>query len=335
MQLINFISERLKNFFSGDGTVSRPEDADTDSFHSKEKVIAFSIAFFIALSLWFIVNLSRDFNITVQVPVLLTNLSDDVTLSSDIPEKASVSLTGEGWKLISVYTNPPRVLVNAEISDVNLAEQIRNQVGAFSDLNIVRVEPSRLTIETERKATTRVPIRSLVNITVRDQFGLLREPVLLPDSVTVTGAESAIQDITEWFTEETELRGISGNIQETVPVARIPGLIVKPETVMLNLEVTEFTEAEIRVPIRTRNLPTDSAVSFNPSTITVRFDVPIHQYSEVQGTRPFAAYVDFSVIEEDDSGRVTPQIEILETDYNLRLRSFQPQRVSYFRIIPD
>ena len=334
MRLFNFISERFKYFFSG-GPAPKPEEADTDSFQNKEKITAFSIAFFIALCLWFIVNLSRDFNITIQVPVLLTNLSEDVTLSSDVPETASVSLTGEGWKLISVYSNPPRVLVNAEVNDVNLAEQVRNQIGVFSDLNVVRVEPSRIMIETERKETKRVPIRNLVNITIRDQFGLLREPQIIPDSVTITGAESMIRELEEWYTEERDLREISGNVQREIRVAQATGISVEPQNVMLNLEVSEFTEAEIRVPIRTRNLPVDSAVSYNPSTITVRFDVPIHQYTEVQGTRPFAAYVDYSVIEEDDSGRVTPDIDILETDYILRLRSFQPQRVSYFRIVPD
>jgi len=334
MQFINFISERFKHFFSGEPS-PRPEEADTDSFQNKEKITAFSIAFFIALCLWFIVNLSRDFNITIQVPVILTNLSEDVTLSNEVPETAAVSLTGEGWKLISVYSNPPRLMVNAEASDINLAEQVRSQVNAFSDLNIVRVEPARLTIETERKARKRVPIRNLVNISVRDQFGLLREPAIIPDSVTITGAESTIRDLTEWYTEETELRNINSNIEQSVRIAQVSGMSVEPQTVMLTLEVTEFTEAEIRVPIRTRNLPNDSAVSYNPSTITVRFDVPIHQYSEVQGTRPFAAYVDYEFIEEDDSGRVTPDIEILETDYILRLRSFQPQRVSYFRIVAD
>ncbi|TVQ04053.1 MAG: hypothetical protein EA359_07745 [Balneolaceae bacterium] len=334
MQFINFISERFKHFFSG-GPSPRPEEADTDSFQNKEKITAFSIAFFIALCLWFIVNLNRDFNITIQVPVILTNLSEDVTLSNEVPETAAVSLTGEGWKLISVYSNPPRLMVNAEVSDINLAEQVRSQISAFSDLNIVRVEPARLTIETERKATKRVPIRNLVNISVRDQFGLLREPAIIPDSVTITGAESTIRDLTEWYTEETELRNINSNVEQSVRVAQVSGMSVEPQTVMLTLEVTEFTEAEIRVPIRTRNLPNDSAVSYNPSTITVRFDVPIHQYSEVQGTRPFAAYVDYEFIEEDDSGRVTPDIEILETDYILRLRSFQPQRVSYFRIVAD
>lgn len=334
MQFINFISERLKNFFSG-GPLPRPEEGDTESFHNKEKITAFGIAFFIALCLWFIVNLNRDFNVTIQVPLLLTNLSEDLTLSSDVPATASVSLTGEGWKLISVYSNPPRVLVNAELNQVNLTDHVRNQVGAFSDLNVVRVEPSQLTIETDRKAQKRVPLQSLVNIRVREQFGLLRDPILIPDSVTVTGAETVIRDLTEWYTEETELQNISGNVERTIRVAQAPGLMIEPQTVTLNIEVTEFTEAEIRVPIRTRNLPNDSAVSFNPSTITVRFDVPIHQFSEVQGTRPFAAYVDYSVIEEDESGRVTPEIEILETDYLLRLRSFQPQRISYFRIVNE
>lgn len=335
MQFINFISERIKTFFSGNGP-GRPEETDPDSFQSREKIVAFSIAFFIALCLWFIVNLNRDFNITIQVPVQLTNLPDDLTLRSEMPENATVSLTGEGWKLISVYSNPPRVLVNAESEEVNLAEQIRSQVGAFSDLNVVQVNPNRLVIETDRKASKTVPLVNMTNISLRDRYGLLEEPAVRPDSVTIIGAESRIAEINEWHTEEIDIRDVNQSVEREIRIARgNDGIIVTPETAVVRLHVAEFTEAEVRVPIRTRNLPSGSAVSYNPSSITVRFDVPIAQYSEIQGVRAFSAYVDYSVIENDDSGRITPEIEIEETGYVVRLRSFQPPRVSYFRVIPE
>lgn len=335
MKFLRFISERFKNFFSGNG-FARTEETDSGTFQSREKVIAFTIATIIALSLWFIVNLSRDFNITIQVPLQLTNLPSELTISNEVPSAASVNISGEGWKLITVYSNPPRVLINAEAQQINLTEQIRNQVSAFSDLNVLQVEPAQLVIETERKATKRVPLVSRVNVNLRDQFGFISDPVITPDSVTLTGPESALAEISEWETDEVEMSGLNRSIETDVRIQDgSQGVSVSPVTAKVSLEIAEFTEAEMRVPIRTRNLPSGRAVTYNPSTITVRFDVPLDQYSRVEGTRPFQAFVDYDDIEGDDSGRVTPRVEVAETDFIVRLRSFQPPRVSYFRVVQD
>lgn len=334
MKFLNFISERIQSFFSRYSS-SVTDTADSSHFEKREKVIAFSVALFFALCLWFIVNLSRDFNITVEVPIDLSNLPSDVTVSSDIPETASVALTGEGWNLIPVYTNPPRVLINAESDDVNLTEQLRNQVGVFSNLNILQVRPSQLTIERERKVSKKIPVRNRTRFELADQYGLLSDPVISPDSVTVIGAESVLDEIEYWDTAETEITNINDSINRVVQLESMSGVTLEPSTVILSMDVAEFTESEIRVPIRTRNLPSGRAVSYNPSSITVRYDVPLDQFSEVQGVRLFNAYVDYSLIEEDDLGTIAPDVEIVENNYNVRLRSFQPPRVSYFRIVPE
>ena len=334
MKFFNFISERTRAFFSWD-SASNSDATDSSHFENREKIIAFSVALFFGLCLWFIVNLSRDFNVTIQVPIVLSNLPSDVTISSEIPETASVVLTGEGWSLISVYTNPPRVLVNAESDEVNLAEQLRSQVGAFSDLNIVQVRPTQLFILKERRVSRNLPIRNRTTIRFTDQFGQLSDPVISPDSVTVTGAESILDELEYWDTADTELTNINQSIDRAIQLQSMTGVSLEPSTVNLSMEVAEFTEAEIRVPIRTRNLPSGRAVSYNPSSILVRYDVPIHQFSEVQGVRLFNAFVDYSLIEEDDLGTISPDVEIVENDFNVRIRSFQPPRVSYFRIVPE
>lgn len=335
MNFLRFISIRFKNFFSGN-SIARTEETDSGTFARREKAIAFSIAIIIALSLWFIVNLSRDFNITVQVPIQLTNLPDDITISNEVPSFASVSVTGEGWKLIPVYSNPPRLLVNAESEQVNLSEQMRNQVGAFSDLAVLQVQPSQFTIETEPKVNKKVPLVSRVQVSLREQFGFISQPVLTPDSVTITGPESQLAEISEWETEEVELSSLRSSLETQVNVREgSRGISVTPLSANVRLEVAEFTEAEMRIPIRTRNLPSGRAVTYNPSSITVRFDVPLHQYSSIEGTRPFQAFVDYNLIEDDDSGRVSPEVEVADTDYIVRLRSFQPPRVSYFRVVQE
>lgn len=334
MGFFDFISDRFRDFFSS-GSKSKTDDPDMYA-ENREKIVAFGIALFISLCLWFIVNLSRDFNVTLQVPIQIANVPNDQIVSSEVPETATVNLSGEGWNIISVYNNPPRVLLTVQDGTVNLADQMRNQISAFSDLNIIQVQPTQLTVETERKATKVVPVANNVRLNMQEQFGLMSQPEITPDSITISGAESKLETISQWQTAEIVIDNVNSNIEQTVELQTPPaGLSLSPEVVNFEAQVTEFTEAEIRVPIRTRNLPAGMAVTYNPSSVLVRFDVPLEQYSEIQGARPFRAYVDYTVIEQDSSGRVAPEIEVVETDYFIRLRSFQPPRVAYFRIVPE
>lgn len=335
MNFFSSISDWLKGLFS-DASSSGADGSDDYHAENREKIIAFSIAFFMSACLWFIVNLSRDFNVTIQVPIQVASVSDDEVISSDVPETASVNVSGEGWNIISVYNNPPRVLVTAQSQQINLSEQMRNQIGAFSDLNIIQVQPSQINVQTEQKVTKRVPIVSNVQMNMRGQFGLLHEPEITPDSVTISGTASAVESVTEWPTAEVQMDDVNSDIQRNVELQQPETrLSLELESVNFQAQIAEFTEAEVRVPIRTRNLPAGRAVTYNPSSITVLFDVPIDQYSEIENLRPFRAYVDYSVIEEDESGRIVPEIETTETDFNIRLRSFQPPRVSYFLIVPE
>lgn len=336
MEFMAFISKRIKQFFSG-SEEEKSNETDSPAFEKKEKATAFGIAFLIALGLWFVVNLNRDFNVTLELPVQISTVADDQIISSDVPDTVFVSVTGEGWNLISIYNNPPRVLLNSQGGEViNVADQIRNQTSALNEMNILQVEPSVVSIETEPKDEKQVPLINRITINPREQYGVVGDPVLTPDSVQVTGARSVLENINEWTTKELSLNDINNDIKRDVPLSDAEnGLIVSPSSAMLTAEIAEFTEAEVRVPIRTRNLPSGEAVTFNPSFVTVLFDVPIEQYSTVEGTRPFIAYVDYSVLQEDDTGRISPRIEVQEVEYNLRLRTFQPPRVSYFMVVSE
>lgn len=336
MEYLKKITARITDFFLGQ-TGRGSNETDSTHFERREKFTAFGIALVIAISLWFIVNLNRDFNVTLQIPIELTNIPDDRIVSSSVPENARVNVTGEGWNLVTLYNNPPKILLNADDDQsINISEQIRNQIGAFNDINILQVNPGNLTVETEERATKKVPVENQVNINLRDQYGLLNEPVVIPDSVTITGAQSVIEEITSWPTQQIHLSNINRSIQRTVPL--VPGdapTQIIPTEIELHADIAEFTETEVRIPVRTRNLPSGRAVTYNPSSIVVRFDVPIDQFSGVQGQRPFAAYVNFEDMEGDNTGRIMPQIEPLDTNLIVRLRSFQPQWVSYFMVIPE
>jgi len=317
------------------GTWGLDEDDDSKIF-SRQKALGFTFAMLLSISLWVIVNMGRDYNVSMMIPIEIAQIPDDVALSSEIPDYAAVSVSGEGWSLFNLYANIPLISLSIDNQQVNMFEQVRQQIGSVSDVNVMQVDPMFIEIETEQRITKKVPVESNINLSTRSQFGILGSPRFSPDSVTVSGPASRIEQIESWSTKESTISDVNTNLELNVELESPgPGLNVNPSEVQLRAEIAEFTEAQVRIPVRSRDLPSGVAITFSPSSILVRFDVPIDQYSDVQDIRPFVAYVDYERIESDTTGLITPQLETVSDDFDVRLRSFQPTRISYFNILTD
>ena len=332
-QLKDQISNRFNRVFK----LGIPPGANENDVRAarRERVFVFVVAFMMALSLWFIVNLNGDYNITINVPLELGNIPDNMALVDDLPEFVQVDVSGDGWKLVSLYNNPPGVLVDVTEGEVNLFEQVRQRFSVEQDVSVLKVQPFLVNIALEEKITKRVPIRLNTDISFMNRYGLVGKPFISPDSLDVTGAASQIADFEEWVIEDTlRLRNVRADISQTLNLLPVDPLIEPSiDQVTFSANVSEFTEGEVSVYIRTRGLSRGQVINYNPSTVSIRYDVPIEQYAEVQSIRPYEVYVPYSEIQEDSTGFVTPDIELTATQYEIKLRSFQPKAVAYFSVV--
>lgn len=325
----------ITNFFSSRLKVEESADEE-DKLFTKQKVFAFTFAMLFSVALWFIVNMGRDYTMTMMLPIEINNLPDDIALSTEVPDNAAVSVSGEGWSLFNLYINPPRVPLNVESQQVNMFEQVRSQIGSMSDLSVMQVDPMFLEIETEMRESKKVPVELQVKINTENQFGVLGPAQIAPDSITVTGPASRVDDITSWNTAVEEVNDVRSDLEMTIDLqSPDAGITIAPSAVTFTADIAEFTEAEVRIPVRSRGLPSGRAVTFSPSSILVKYDVPLEHFNDVQSIRPFVAFVDFERLQQDTTGLISPELEKVTDEYNVRLRSFQPTRVSYFNIVPD
>lgn len=329
----NELYKRVKNFLKP-GTKPGAEESEA-RFLRRERVIVFVAAYIMAICLWFIVNLSGSFSININIPVEPGNIPESMALTEDLPEFVQVGISGDGWQLLNLYNDPPTVVINIEESEINLFDQVRQRLSYLQDIDIAKVQPLLLSVNMEPKVSKRVPVKINTDITFQNRYGLVGEPVFSPDSITITGAQSKISDITEWEVQDTlRLTDVREDISTTLALEDSEGVIELSETeITYEANVSEFTEGETTVYIRTRGLPRGQNVNFNPSSVTIKFDVPIEQFAEVEKLRPYEVFVPYSKILEDETGFVTPDVEQTAEQFELRLRSFQPKAVAYFTVL--
>lgn len=330
------IEEYKEKFIAGwQALLQKSDEYENESF-GRERIIVFILALILAFALWLMVNLSREYTLNIEFPIRLGAVPADKALVEELPQSTAVSVTGEGWKLINLYNNPTPINIDINDDEVNLLEQIQQQMNAMLNINIQKVQPQYISVQLADRVTKKVPVRSAVTVDFKNQFDLVSQPSIKPDSITISGAASLVEDIEMWKTESVQIGNVAADISEVVPL-QAPGklLTLSHNEVAFKAEVAQYTEGEVQANITTRNLPPGRVVSYSPLSIRVKYDVPINEYADVQDIDPFEVYVTFQQILEDSTGFVTPQIEEKSDKYHAKLRSFQPRRVAYFMVLDE
>ena len=325
------IEEYKEKLLAGWDIFMKPSDEEDEAEVGRERIVVFVVALILALCLWLMVNLSRDYNLNIDLPISLGAVPEEQALAESLPEKATVSVSGEGWKLINLYNNPPNVNVDVTNTEINVYDQVQQQMNMLPDISVQKVQPLILTVQLEERISKKVPLQSRVDVSFQDQYDFVGSPQLQPDSITVSGARSLVENITEWTTDSVQIENVYSDVSRIVDLKNAGDLlIISQQEARYEARVSQYTEGEVTVNVGTRNLPPGRGISYSPSSITVTYDVPIEEYNEVQDINPFNAYITYEQIEEDSSGFLTPQIEQTTKEYHIKLRSFEPRRVAYF-----
>lgn len=324
--------DTIKGWWSDN--LSQGVDDENLSIVRREKIIVFIIAFLLALGLWFLVNMSRNYNLDIKMPLKLGNIPEDKALASDLPKTATVNLQGEGWKLVSLYNNPPEIYLNVTDDEINLHEQVREQLSTLPTVTVLKVSPVMVDVELDGKVSKKVPVVSDLEVSFQDQFNFLESPRLEPDSVVIRGSSKRLEKIDSISTQSVDLDRISDDIDQRVPLVK-PGnrIGLSTSSVRYYARVAEFTEGESTVEVVARHVPPDKQVTFSPSMVSIRYEVPIKEYKETSETNPFAAYVTYQKINNDSTGYVEPHVEVTNQNLHVKIRSYQPDKLSYYHVL--
>lgn len=311
-----------------------PGKQEGSNISQAEKIVVFSLACVVAGVLWLLINLGKDFTVTVELPIEYGQFPEGMAPAESLPQSIDASFSGEGWQLLSIYTAPPRISVDAESGRVNIQDVVQGQIGTSQALTLNRTIPEQIDLTIEEAITRKVPVVPHLELDFAGQFGLVGALQVTPDSVEVRGARSLVEEITEWHTEEVQFGSIEEDLRKMLAL-RSPGdlLSLNHDEIEIAANVEEFTEGVIRVPVEVEGISGRPNLVLSPSAVTIRYNVPVFQYQQVQEERLFQAVVSYADIEADNTGYIEPQILVDDARYEVSLRSVHPRRLSYFMII--
>ncbi|MBF0352186.1 MAG: hypothetical protein HQM11_14225 [SAR324 cluster bacterium] len=172
------------------------------------------LAVFLALGIWFQAKRGAETTeMSFFAPIVFKQLPANLIITSDPPPMVNVSaliVTRRGKTF-----NPNDVQLILDLSNLNSGtfpyDLTTDQVTAPSNIRILSISPAQITIQTEEIIERVIPLKPRYQGQLKQNY-VLEKIEVIPDSVTLKGPKSRMQNLSNIFTKEINLQDLNSSI---------------------------------------------------------------------------------------------------------------------------
>lgn len=306
-----------------------------------KKLTVFIVCVVLASAFWLLNALTKNYEITVPVPIAYSNLPADRVILNQLPKQLFFTLEGDGFSLIGVNEDDDFDTINADLEQVEwytgeaekqngvlntqiVRDELIRSVG--SNIKVLDISRDSITIATDLLESKRVRVELAWNRNVPVGYTFKTNPRLLVDSIELFGPNSLLTSTTAVKTEPLEVRPKEGEQNVELSLALTSDkLRTEVPTIPCLYELEPLTEMSLDVPLTIRNLPDSIDLKLYPQKITVNGSVGLSRY-ETTTKSDLEAYVDAREIEKRP---IRINVYVNARDNAVQIKSVNPERVEY------
>lgn len=279
-------------------------------------VLTYLLFVCVAFVFWVVLSLDTQIQRDFDVPLVIEDVPDSVTIISEVPQKISAIVEGKGSQLVRfMWGGVPAFKI--KFSDYSNSDnntllvpkgkfdsRLRDYFGQSVDL--VSSRPDSLRLIYTSTPGIRLPVHINSDISPYFQY-IISGPVKADvDSVTAYAVGGVPRTLTvadtEWIVR-TQLKDTS--VYE-VRIKPIPGIRFIPDKIMITVPVEPLISKRRTVPVEVVNLPEGIGLITFPSSVDVSYLVPMSDYND---DFPVKAYADYNSLDLTKSKiKLTPSL---------------------------
>jgi len=302
--------------------------------------VVFLIFVFISTVFWLLKQLEQEYIADISCPVHFTNIPKNKIVVSDLPSKLILKVKSRGYQLLEYkITNsllPFKININSlslRIAENNksynffvLTSSIKDNMEKQFDskTEIISIFPDTIFFKFDNRITKKVPVNVNFNVNFKKQYFQKEKTEIIPDSISISGAESIIDTINKVITRKNEYFDVDNSIKDNIELVNIKNVRFSQDKVVFLLSVEEYTEYNIKIPIRVINKPDSVVLRTFPNEITISFLVGFSNYDKI--IKPlFDVIVDYSEISE----KTKLKVQLMKCPDYIKLVRVKPEFLEY------
>lgn len=192
------------------------------------------------------------------------------------------------------------------VKSTSISDRISESVNSFFEMTYM--PETVLTFEFEPRQFKRVPVYSMVSVSCRPQYMQISDIVFDPDSVTVYGNESVLENVSCIATRQISVDGLKKSTSGVVALEKDAQLRISPENVSYSVKVARYYEYTYPVNLSAINVPSDKNLILLPSQVDVTCRLPYGTETETFA-REALFVVDYRDVIASRSAKVAPKME--------------------------
>lgn len=292
-------------------------------------------AFFFALVIWFFVSMTKPYTTTKNIPVVIKIENSRFAIKNKVPKEIEVKFEGIGWKILSLYFTEPEWVIDLgqETEDNVLRIETTKNAALYlkslpDGLTALNVQPDQLVLRLDEKITKRLPIRLMAKFEPVVGYTLSDRLVIQPESVTVSGSRSRLENMTYWETERTSFTGLNNKFSLDVKLLdTLEGHVsLSAQSAQVIGSAEQLAELEFSdLPVEIETHGTESTVTLIPGRVNIVVGGGLSDLAKLipDSIRASIRYED---IVSDTTGAVTPTIIVPK---HIKLLRTSPEQLQY------
>ncbi|MEE0990336.1 MAG: hypothetical protein UIC45_03325 [Paludibacteraceae bacterium] len=273
---------------------------------------------------WFIITLNKTYEITVSIPIEYSNVPPEIEFTTELPDSFSVKLKDKGTSTIiyqyrkfdpvvinfndySVYSNSDSWSIP---TSTHFEKYIKKQIDQSSV--ILDYYPDEIVIEKKLLDSKKVEVKSLVNINLQKQYFLCDDIITSPDSIILYGYKEILDTLDFVYTQEYTSEKLKDTLNAVLQLNIPKHCKANPSKVNVIAPIEFYTESEIELSIRVKNLPENIVVKTIPEKLNVSFLVGLSKYKDIRPS-DFILSIDYESLRRSNSNIQAVTLESFPT----------------------
>lgn len=172
-------------------------------------------------------------------------------------------------------------------------------------MKVEKILPDTVTFVFDQKSQKIVPIKLNLSYNFAKQYQLNGKIKVIPSNIIIRGPKSVLNEIDFLETELKEISQIEATKKHILPLKSNQNQSVDYgiKSVVAEIPVEKYTEAEISLPIKMKNVPFGYVIKAFPPQIKVKYNVSLKNYNSIKPDQ-FIVEADLAAKEDITNNRI-------------------------------
>ena len=122
----------------------------------------------------------------------------------------------------------------------------------------------------------------MVQVELKKQHQISGEIKTSPDSVMVSGPQSALDTLELVLTDSERFNAVDQTVVAEVSLPKIKEVFFSSQVVEVNIPVEEYTEAQLLVPVTVKDKPLGVDLKLFPEKVKITFQVGLSRFQAIK-----------------------------------------------------